>query len=337
MPADKNKPRSKFKLLAWLVALAVIIIGFLAYWHYTKYHPSTDDAYIQAHIVHIAPQASGPVSAIFVSNYEHIKKGQKLFNIDPAPFQIAVASSKAALRIAIQNMNSAVAGIQTAQAAVVERQSELELAEKNAKRMLVLVKKGQLSKQEGDKVNNALHVAQAALTAAKNTLAERKAALGTQGDQNAEIKAAQANLAKAKLSLSYATVTAPNGGQLINFKTRTGDMLTAGRPLFDIVEDGQWWVMANFKETALERIRPGQRATITTDMYPNHTFIGRVYRVSPGSGAAFSILPPENATGNWVKVTQRFPVKILITHLSKAFPLRMGASADVTINTVATS
>lgn len=304
------------------------------YWHHSELYPSTDDAYIQAHVVNIAPQVSGPVSQIFAENYQHVKKGQKLFNIDRRPFVIAIHEANAQLQLAKQKMESANAAVKTAKANVLERKSQLTLAIKNARRILTLVKDGQMSKQEGDKITSDLQVARAGLTAAKNQLAESKAELGKLGNQNAEIREAAAKLAQAKLNLSYTYITAPTNGQLVNFKVRAGNMLEAGQTIFSIVDDSQWWVDANFKETNLLRIHPGQKAEIVADMYPDHTFKGRVYQISPGSGSTFSILPPENATGNWVKVTQRFPVRIMITHVSKKHPLRVGSSATVTVDTV---
>ena len=157
------------------------------------------------------------------------------------------------------------------------------------------------------------------------------------GDDNPLIRQAKASLAGAQLALKNTIVHAPASGQLVNVRLRKGNNIAAGMPLFSIVEQQNWWIQANFKETDLARIKVGQPATVKVDIYPHHVFHGVVEALSQSSGAIFSLLPPENATGNWVKVTQRFPVRIRITNLAPAYPLRVGASATVKIDTRQTS
>lgn len=140
------------------------------------------------------------------------------------------------------------------------------------------------------------------------------------------------NVNQAKLNLEYTDVATPVTGQVVNLSLRVGDKVQIGQPLFSIVDHTEFWVDANFKETEIAHIKPGQRASIVLDLYPSHEFEGVVESISAGSGAAFSLLPPENATGNWVKVTQRIPVRIKITNVDQAhFPLRLGASATVSV------
>jgi membrane fusion protein (multidrug efflux system) len=151
-----------------------------------------------------------------------------------------------------------------------------------------------------------------------------------------QLRAASAQLDKASYERVKTHVTAATGGWVSNLNLRPGSVVQAGTPALAVVEDGNWWVDANFKETDLGRIKPGQKATITLDMYPGLTLDGVVESISPGSGATFSVLPPENATGNWVKVTQRFPVRVHITSAANPDkPLRLGASATVTVDTTA--
>ena len=139
------------------------------------------------------------------------------------------------------------------------------------------------------------------------------------------------------LNLQYTKVTAPSSGQIASLTLRPGQTVTAYQPLFSLVSDKKWWAMANMKETDLSRIRVNQSAIVHVDMYPQHVFTGVVTSVSPGSGASFTLLPPENATGNWVKVTQRFPVRVDIIHPDATFPLRIGASCTVSIDTLSKS
>jgi membrane fusion protein (multidrug efflux system) len=149
-----------------------------------------------------------------------------------------------------------------------------------------------------------------------------------------QLRAAAAQLDKATLDRVRTHVLAPGSGWASNVRLRPGTVVQAGTPVFAIIEDGQWWVDANFKETDLGRIKPGQKATIRLDMYPGLKLQGVVESISQGSGATFSVLPPENATGNWVKVTQRFPVRVKITsEPDPDRPIRVGASADVTVDT----
>ncbi len=330
---EAKKLNAKKQMTTWGAILLVVVIAFALFLDYKKSHPSTDDAYVNANIVHVAAQVSGRVFHIYAENYQNVKKGQLLLQIDPNPFQIAVDSAQAKLALAQQGERSQIAQVKSAQAAVTERQADLLLAQQDSRRTFTLVSKGQLSKQEGDHAKNNVSVSQAALVAALNNLRQAQATLGEADQNNANVRAAKADLDQAQLNLSYTRITAPADGKLVNFTVRTGDMIQSGEELFALVEDGQWWVDANYKETQLANIHLGQPASIQTDMYPDYTFKGTVYKISPGSGSAFSVLPAENATGNWVKVTQRVPVKILISHVDSRHPLQVGTSADVTINT----
>ncbi len=314
------------------LAVALVFIGYLIYDHY---YPSTDDAYVQAHVINIAPQVSGPVSAIYVHNYQIVKKGQPLFNIDPRPFQIAVEQARAQLELARQEVGTKEQAIEVARANVAQAQAQLVDDQKNHARTADLVRTGQVSIASGDNSYAQYKESEANLKAAQSSLQKALRDLGTPGEQNAEIQKAVSNLHQAELNLSYTHVAAPASGKLINFNARSGDMLTSGQNIFSIVEEYTWWIQANFKETDLARIQPGQAATISVDTYPLHKFKGIVQSISSGSGAAFSMLPPENATGNWVKVTQRFEVKIMFKDPGAKYPLRVGASSTVRVNTLA--
>jgi membrane fusion protein (multidrug efflux system) len=154
-------------------------------------------------------------------------------------------------------------------------------------------------------------------------------------DVKAALAAAEAAVEQAQLNLTFTKVTAPASGKVVNFNLRAGSTVTAnlGLVLFSIIEDSQWWVDANFKETQLERIRPHQKASVQLDIYPDQKWTACVEHIETGSGSVFSLLPAENATGNWVKVTQRFPVKIMLPQSDKNYPFRLGASSSVTVDT----
>jgi membrane fusion protein (multidrug efflux system) len=203
--------------------------------------------------------------------------------------------------------------VDKAAAAVAAQRSAVLLAEQNGSRIFPLVKMGQATKAIGDQTRSQLDSAKA------------------------ELAADQAQLAQATLNLEHTRVIAPRAGVVTQFLLQPGNNIVANTTLFMIVEQDHFWVDANFKETQVARIRSGQPATIILDMYPKHKFQGVVDAVSSASGSVFSLLPPENASGNWVKVTQRFPVKIIFQNPDPAFPLRAGSTATVKIDTTISS
>jgi membrane fusion protein (multidrug efflux system) len=320
-----------------IMMILVVLLSFtgfgIYYYRYSELHPSTEDAYVQANVVHIASQVSGPIKEVKVSNHQQVHQGQLLLTIDPQSFQYAVDKAKAQLRLAQQRMASFEAGLQVAQANLQQANSSYHVAQKNVPRILTLVKQGKLPQSQGIEAQGRLDKAQAAVSQAQAQVDEARSKLGARNEKNADVQSAKAALAQAQLDKQHSRITAPAKGHLINFDLRAGTMVNAGQPLFAIIENNPWWVSANFKETDLYRIKPGQKATIKLDMYPKHRFHGVVEHVSYGSGSAFALLPAENASGNWVKVTQRFPVKIKILNPNSNYPLRVGASSQVTIDT----
>lgn len=315
------------------IIIALIIAGY-AYWLHQQHYPNTDDAYIQAHVIDIAPQVNGSVLQVFVKNQAHVKQNQLLFTIDPKPFEIALEKANANLENTEQQILAEQSAVNAAKAGLLQREAQFIDAQKNYARLMDLVKKGFYAKSGGDKATRELTVAKQAVVAAKDQLAEATAKLGQSGNKNAQLEAAKSAVAQASLDLQYTKVYSPSVGQLAQFTLRPGQAVTAYQSLFSVVEDKIWWAMANLKETNMQRVRIGQGATISVDMYPSHVFHGIVTSISPGSGSSFALLPAENATGNWVKVTQRFPVRIDITDTTPQFPLRIGASCAVTIDTL---
>ncbi len=276
----------KFKIGIFSAFLLVSALAWFGMWLYGQYYVSTDDAYINANIVQIAPRISGKIIKIAVKNNQHVAKDQLLFQIDPVPFQVA---------------------LNYAQAQVEMRSAELTRATNAEKRSVELVQKKFLSAQDSDNSIAALKSAQSGFDAAK------------------------ANLEQAKLNMQYTNVYAPTSGWLTNFNIREGDIVATDQSLFALIDDNEFWADANFKETEMSHIKPGQSANIATDLYPDHKFTGFVESISGGAGSAFSLLPPQNATGNWVKVTQRVPVKVRIVDTDPNYPMRVGISANVTI------
>jgi membrane fusion protein, multidrug efflux system len=322
------------QMLIPILILAILMMTGLWYWHHEKLFPSTNDAYVQADTVDIAPQVTGRVLAVNVNENQAIKKGQTLFLIDPKPFALAVNKASAQLERIKQQLQASQMAVNSANAKLNQAQAELVNAKAETARILIMVKKGFASKSAGDNATKNLSVAKATVMSAQNQLEQAEHERGKKGKNNAQLKEAQTALAQAKLNLSYTNVRAPESGFIENTSLHKGSSVNAYQPVFALVENNVWWVDANFKETDIERIQKGQPVLINLDMYSHHTFHGKVLSLSASSSSSFSLLPPQNASANWVKVTQRFPVRILMTDgNSRTFPLRIGASATVSVDT----
>jgi membrane fusion protein (multidrug efflux system) len=193
------------------------------------------------------------------------------------------------------------------------------------------MKSGFLSPQGIENARTQLATAEAAVKAAEAGVAQARSAAGRGGDENAAVHAATTAVKQAELDLARTHVVAPTDGVIANLTLQPGSTVAPGVPLFVVISDKEYWVDANFKETELKEIRPGQAVTIKSDVYPDHLFHGTVQSLSGGSGTAFSLLPAQNATGNWVKVTQRVPVRIKVEDPDPQHPLRIGTTASVKV------
>lgn len=330
------------KLIKWkwpLVALMIIAlaVGMFFYWRHSEIYPSTEDAYVSAHVVQVAPQITGPITRVYVVNQQEVNEGDPLFDISPTAFQLAMTQAHARLVLARQSVSADAAAVAAAQAEVADRKVQLQNTQATAQRTRQLRDKGFVSEQAYDNANAAVQSAKAQVNLAAAKVHQAEMTLGGAGEQNERIREAAAALDQTKLDLSHTHVSAACSGHITQLTLHPGDVVQSGTPLFVLVCDKQFWVDANFKETELERIHPGQPADITVDMYPGHHFRGRVENLSGASGTAFSLLPPENATGNWVKVTQRVPVRVTVLDPDSKHPLRVGTSAQVTVDTAATT
>jgi membrane fusion protein (multidrug efflux system) len=325
-----STPRRQRTLLVLVVAL--VAAAGAGYWLANRNDEATDDAYVNAHVVQVSPQVGGAVVKVAVVNNAQVRKGDLLFEIDPAPYRLKVQEAQTQLAIARQNVNQEEAAVAEAEALVEQRKAELAEATARGDRTLRLVADNVMSHAAGDTARTGIDAARAALGAAQATLQQAQANLGKRGNDNTAVRAALTRLSQAQLDLDHTRVVAPDDGYVTELSLHAGAVVAPSQPLFAFVSEHAWWVDANFKETQLQRIRPGQPAQITVDMYPGHVFRGVVDSISRGSGTAFALLPPQNATGNWVKVTQRVPVKVMITDNDPQFPLRVGTSATVSID-----
>ena len=332
-PARPHKIAHR-KLIRWIAFALVAAIaagaGFY-FWRQSQLYATTDNAYVNANTVEISAQVTGPVTKLYVRDNQSVRSEDPLFDIDPRPFDVALAKAQAQLDLARQSVSQEAAGVSVAQAQLAQRRAELSNAESNEWRTQQLVERGFLSKQGGETARTQVATARAGVQAAEAAVEQARSALGRAGEQNASVQAAAAAVNQARLDLEHTHVVAPTSGVVANLTLRPGNMVQAGTPLFVIIGDQEFWIDANFKETELKRIRTGEEAAIRVDMYPDRPFKGVVESVSGGSGTAFSLLPPQNATGNWVKVTQRVPVRIRVTDPDPARPLRVGTTATVRV------
>lgn len=317
------------KVLIALVIVAVITGGAWAYYDYRARHPNTADAYIGMHVVRLAPQVSGPLAEVRVHTHQAVKAGDLLLVVDPKPFQLAVDAAQARLQAATEAKDASDAAVSAAQAELDAAKARYHEASRHAARVITLAREGTVSRDERDSAAAASRTALQGVHTAEAQLAAARAKARLAGGDG-EVAAARAALEQAKLDLSHTRLVAPADGVVGDFDLRPGGFVVAGQPVMALVETRDVWVDANYKETEVGAIKPGQHATVSVDMLPDQQFKGEVMSLSPASGAAFSLLPPENATGNWVKVTQRFPVRVRI--LNPSPELRIGASASVTID-----
>ena len=323
------------KPAALVIALAIAGGGLWWWWQQQAIYPSTNDAYVGANIVSITPQVGGKVISVAAVENGHVAAGDVLFKIDDASLKAAVDAAQAQLDMATQNVEAGDAKLSAATANVTAAEAALKDAEDAYQRAQSLAKAGNLSDAALEQAETARDQAQGQKDAADAAQTAARNELGKLGDKNASVRAARAELDQAKIALSHAVLRAPASGWIANISLRPGQVISPGQPLFSLVEDTNWWVSANFKETDIDRIKPGQPAKISIDMYPGITLDGKIESIGAGAGAVFSLLPAENATGNWVKVTRRFPVRISLDAppADSAHRLRVGASTLVTVNT----
>jgi len=333
-PVRAKTSAASWRWIALLVLLAATIGGVLLYWHHTEIYPSTDNAYTGADVVRVASQINGVVIHVYVQDDDKVGAGDPLFDLDPTLYDAALRNARAQFDAAASAAGTAADALKAAADKLESKRAALEDAIGKYRDAKDAQKPGQAPSDQLTTALKGWHDALQAFNDAESEFAKAQDAKITVTTPTVQLRAAAAGLDKATHDRVQTHVTAPAAGWVTNVSLRPGAIVQAGTPAFAIVEDGDWWVDANFKETDLGRIKPGQKAAIHLDMYPGLTLDGAVESISAGSGATFSVLPPENATGNWVKVTQRFPIRIKITSAPNPDkPLRMGSSASVTIDT----
>jgi len=325
-------------LVVAIIALTAATIPGYHYYRYFESHVSTDDAYVDGTVALVSSRVAGTVSNVYVEDNWVVKEGQLLLTLDSRDFDVRVQQAQAQLERARQSVDELYEMVDAARAGVSLTESQLKQAQIDFVRAKSLKEQGVVSIQQYDQANTALRVAIADKALAEHQLAQAEAALGSSRDDHSRyarpvVKQAEAALEAARLDLDYTRVTAPFAGIVTHKTAHAGNRVQVGEPLLAIVPLGKLYITANFKETQLTDVRVGQKAEIVADIYPGYTYDGHVDSISMGTGAAFSLLPPENATGNWVKVVQRVPVKIVIDGSEpQDKPLRLGLSVEVAID-----
>jgi membrane fusion protein (multidrug efflux system) len=339
---NQKKPNRVLPIILGLILVAGIIFGIKEYIYFGK-HVDTDDAQIDGDISPVVARVGGYVDSIYFQENTHVNKDQILLKIDDRDYKVKLEQAEAAETGASANINvgqsqiyATAANSSSARAQVESAAARLDKTQKDYQRYANLVKDGSVTQQQFDQAKADLEVAQATYRAAQDQYKAAQEQVGaTKSELNVThtgVSQKQVDVDYAKLQLSYTIVRAPSSGITSKKNVQVGQLVQAGQTLFSIVDDNSIYVTANFKETQLDKIKNGQKVDINVDGYPEMKLQGTVYNFSPATGAKFSLLPPDNATGNFVKVVQRVPVKIKIDGSEEDMKkLRPGMSVNVSV------
>jgi len=356
---EKKKTNKKFIVIIGSLILLGVIYGSYKYIHSLS-HEGTDDAQIEKYMNPIIPRVSGYVSKVYIKDNDYVKKGDTLFTIDQQDYQLKIDEAKAALAAAegnfevskadigsiMANISVSDANVKSAGGNIESAKIKLGLATNDFNRYSNLYKNHTITKQQYEQAVAAKQEAenqvrilqqQERASAFQKSVIQAKSVVSKKETDvaSANIKRAQALLESAELNLSYTVVTAAIDGQVSKIDIQPGQLVQPGQSLFYIINNNEAWVIANFKETQLNKMVAGQKVALKVDAYPDYEFSGTVTSFSPATGSRFSILPPDNATGNFVKTIQRLPVKISIdssNDIEKVKLLRPGMNVDVDVH-----
>jgi membrane fusion protein (multidrug efflux system) len=355
-----NKQGNDKKKVALAVFAVLGVFGAMVLYFYLGYkatHITTDDAFIDGHIHTIASKIPGTVKDVFVDDNQLVKKGDLLVEIDPVDYEVKVNETSSSLgaekakiaeitarvEAAKQQLAEIRAGVEAARANLELQEANLGQAERDDKRAEALFVTDTFSKEQYEKANTKYDVSKAQVKAAREQLRQAQLAVETQkavvrqiessgASQQSTVRQKAAQLDTAELNYGYTKIYAPADGYVTKKSVERGNQVQAGQPLMAVTELNDIWVVANYKETELKKIKPSQKVTIKVDTYPGKVFRGTVESIMAGTGVVFSLFPPENATGQYVKVVQRVPVKIVLDKDTDAgHALRIGMSVEPTV------
>ena len=329
------------RTLIRLLLLGVLpVMAFLTaahYWVASSRYVTTDNAYVKANLIAISAEISGRVDQVFVAENTPVKAGQKLFSINPEPFRIEFARAQAELD-KVRNLIAALrADHGQAQMELKEAQADINYYKRVQRRYSALAQRGHASKAKLDEANRNFNTSRQRASALRQKTLRILARLGGSItgaiERHPEYLQAKANRDETELALRRTTVSAPVSGYIGRLKLQAGEYVTAGESTLPLIESGASWIEANLKETQLTHVAVGQRASIVLDAFPDHAWDATIHSISPSTGAELSILPPQNASGNWVKVVQRIPVRLQIGAVHPSITLRAGMTVSVSIDT----
>ncbi len=326
-----------FRTLALFGVPALVLAGALMFWLQGGRYAATENAFVKADIAQIASEVAGRIVEVRVRDHATVAAGDVLVRLDPEPYRLALAKADAEIDSARAGVEQLKVSLRETRADSKETENRLAYLEVQAKRQRELSGRGVSSAARVEQADSEEQQARDRLSMLQQRIARVEAALGGNPEQPtdryAAVREKQALRDRVALDLSYTEIKAPRAGIVLNVRLQLGEQVKAQTPLFSLVADRRPWVEANFKETDLTYVTVGQKATVVLDMHPDITWEAEVESISPATGAEFAILPPQNASGNWVKVVQRLPVKLRLTERPGEPPLRAGMTAYVSIDT----
>lgn len=357
----ETKETKKKRNPVFIIILGLLIIGGgwfgISKYHYSLHHEDTDDAQVNADISPVIPRVAGYVTDVRVNDNQQVKKGDTLLILDDRDYVIKVEQAQAALQIAESSLNSAKAStsaakanIATSQASIGAIDAQIEAAKvtlwrasQDYDRYANLIKDHSITQQQFEQASATKQTAEKQLSLLqeqKKQAEQQTNAVSVQSNATAsQINVADATIHQrmvdvdaAKLNLSYTVITAPQDGLISKVNVQPGQFVQAGQPLFSVVHSSAVWVIANFKETQLDKMKEGQKVTVRVDAYPGHKFEAMLTSFSPATGSTFALLPPDNASGNFVKVVQRLPVKIEFTNTGDSLVKKLRPGMNVLVD-----
>ncbi|MGH7788471.1 MAG: biotin/lipoyl-binding protein [Candidatus Binatia bacterium] len=333
--SDDNLPRRAIgRGLGLAIVGATIALGVHVYGAQYR-HPRTDDAYVRANTVGIAPHVGGPIVELPIADNQRVAQGDLLFVIDPRPYQAALDAARAQLELTNLEIRGYEQAIGAAEALVVARAADADYAEQYLHRVEPLLAGQYVTQDAVVEARTKWHAARAAVEQARADLQRQRDLLGQLGDVNARRQAAQAAVYNAELDVGYCSVRAPFDAYVTNLNIAVGEYANVGQQVFALVDDRTWYVMANFRESFLRHIDTGMEVDVYLLSYPQRRFRGRVQGIGwalyQQNGASVGVLPAVEPSLNWVRLAQRFPVRIVLEERDPAHPFRMGQTAVVTV------